>query len=761
MEKKENKIEEKKSKSKKKEVAVKEAKKVSAKKLPPMFKKAYSSKKLEKKVLSKLYIEQDKALVQKLFVPAKDSKGRDVVKVDLSQDLLATEVFRCKELAKQIKMNKGGIKVVPLLAVIILCVAIGVVVSLFKNVIVRNAVTSSMEGIFGAKTDLEKVNVEIFKADLRLGGLAQANKENPMKNLFEIESIKLDFNLTELLKGKFHAENLVVTGVALDTDRKTSGELPVKEKKNKEQKQIDFRQTKLAQGAEKALQEMFENYNPEKLLSNLQNELKSPEVAISIGEEVTKMTAKYQSLPKELETSVTTFSSSVNSVVTTDWTKINDATKLKTTLETINKALSEGENLKKKLNDSSKGLQADVESVKGYSTELSQAIKSDTALVESKVAEMKKLFSIDGLKGVMNDAIQSVMYSVCGQYYPYVEKALGFAENVKSKVPEKSASEEKPKKEKKAKTKITTGKRAEGRNVYYKKDRVPKFLIENAVASGYEYGKEQVESNLLFKGTGSQISSDQNVRGEPTKIDAVFKINGNNNNANLVIDSRKDSSEPLILANYSGNGFPINADAKVFNFNSQSGIAAKLVVTGDGGFTVGGTIDMAISEMKGMDFEPARVCTLYKNALGGIKKLTIGFTIGMDDEKNVVVKIENPEKLANQLVTPIANALTGEITSLASDAKKNVTRMLDEKTGGAASSISSFLQIEGDVNNQKKALDNLNAKLEAKKKEISNQITNSAKSATVNALKDMANSDTSASSAATNAASNFLKGLKK
>ena len=664
---------------------------VSAKKLPKLFKKEYTDEQFEKKILNKIYIEDDKKLVQKLFESQKNEKDVAVLKVNLDKELDAAQVARCNQISKQIAAQKGGIKFVPLLAVVIAVVAVGVTVTLFKNVIVSNVIKGSMQGIFGAKTDIQKVNVEIFKANLDITGLAQANKDSPMKNLFEVEKIKLDFNLTELLRGKFHAENLEISGVALDTDRTKSGELPVKQKKTKQEKKINQEQNKLAEAAKEQLAAMFENYNPEKLLENLHDELKSPELAKTISEEVSKKVTKYQALPQELSKSVNDFSKSVDSVLKTDWSKVSDIAKLKTALENINKAITEGNTLKTKLESSTTGIKTDGELVKKYSAELTSAIKADKSLVDSKVNEMKQLFSVDGLKSVMNNALQSMMYSVCGKYYPYLEKGMDFALNVKSsgdnKTPEQKQAEAEKKAQKKQKEaekkakqaqKAKSRERSKGRMVYYKKDRVPKLLIEKAVASGYEYGTD----NLLFYATGSEISSDQNVRGEPSKIDAMFKILGKQNNADITIDARKDSSEPLILANYKGVGFPIEADAQVFNLKSTSGITAKMTVTDNGGFTVGGTMDMALTEMNGMSFEPERVSVLYNKALSEIKNLTVGFTIGLDDNQNIVVSLDNLDKLTSQIVTPVTKVLTGEINNIATEARQNVTKVLDEKTGG-------------------------------------------------------------------------------
>lgn len=703
---------------------------VSAKKLPSMFKKQYTEQNFEKKILKKLYIEQDKDLLKGLFILTKDKKGRDVLSVDLTKSLPKSQLAKLKNLSKQITQQKSGIKIVPLVAVVVLVAAIGICVTLFKNVIVASAIKSSMQGIFGAKTDIARVDFQIFNAKLQVLGLAQANKDEPMKNLFQIDDINVDFNLTDLLRGKFHAENLVVAGVALDTERTTSGALPIKQKKTKAEKKSESKisetRKKLMDGAAQQLSEMFENYNPEKFLENVQNELKSPTVAIEISNDVQKKVEKWKNTPTELQTSVTKFSTSVDSLVKTDWANVNDPVKLKAALENLNTSVAEGKKIKESLEATTNSLKTDINAVSNYQTQLTNAIKTDTSLVDSKISEMKKTFSPSGLKQIMNNAVQSILYEICGKYYPYISKGLDAAMNLKNNSSKNSSLDSTSSKKSKEKTskkqKKSSIHRMEGRTVYYKKDTVPKLLIENAVASGYEYGTQ----NLLFKGVASEISSDQNMTGKPTSISADFKVLGRQNNAGIIIDARKESSS-LINASYNGKGYPVNADAKVFSLESNGDIFAKMTASDSGSFTISGLLDMKVNNMIGMEFEPARVSSLYRKALSNVKKLSVGFKIGLDSDGNLEVSLTEPEKLASQLVNPITQALSSEINTIAADAKKNITTLLSEKTGIAREQLSQFGDIQKSINAQKSKVDSLNSQLEAKKKEITAQITNAGK----------------------------------
>ena len=710
-------------KSKKPAKSKKPEKTVSAKKLPGIFKKTYKEKAYSKNLLKKFYIEADKKFVEKLYSPSQDKKGRNIMVCNKSAEITKADLKRYKLIAKQIKMQKGGIKLVPLIAVAVLVAVLSAGVSLFKNIIIEKAITSAMQGIFGAKTDIAKVDFQFFNASLEINGLEQANKDSPMKNLFQIDSIKTSFNLTDLLRGKFHAENLSVEGVAIDTERKKSGELPIKPAKTKEEKQtesaLSAKKQELSEEASAKLKEMFDSYNPEKMLENLQNELKSPAVASQISTDVQQKVEKWSSLPAELQEKVNAFSKNVNDIANTDFSKINDVAKLKSTLEKINSTAKSGEELKKLIEKSNSDLFSDSKAIADYSNKIQTAIKSDYALVDSKISEMKSVLSPAGLNEIMTNAVQSVLYQMCGKYYPYVSKGLNAALSA-----QKSSSEKETEKsaEKTEKTVMT---RHPGRTVFFKQDTVPTLFIENVTASGYEYKTD----NLLFKGNAKNIANNQNMTGKPTDISADFKIAGNPNNASVKIDARTNTNSPLVTASYTGSGIPVNADAQVFAFTSKSTIKAKMTADTNGKVSLNGVLDMNISEMTGMQFDVEKISELYNSALSNIRRLTIDFSIVINEDKTMSLSLNNLDALANQLTTPVVKTLTAELNSIAADARSSAAKLLSEKTGVATEKIEQFTNIKNSVNSSKESVNNLQKKLEQKKKQINDQITNSTKAA--------------------------------
>ena len=735
------------SKKKKLSKQKKEPKSISAKKLPKIYKKKYSQKSFKKKILKKIYVQSDKTLVQNLFEESKDKKDNPIFVVPLDKMIATKDFKRLKLIAKQIKKQKGGIKFIPLVACLVFVSVLVLAITVFKNPLIEKLLVSGLQGVFKAKTDIEKVDFKILGASLEIEGIQQANKDEPMKNIFEIENIKVDYNLTELLKGKFYAQDLTVSGVAIGTDRTESGELPFIPKTPEElqaEKEMEAKKAALKESAKNRLKEMFSAYDPDNFIGNIEEELQSSEVSKQVTEDIQSKIDKWENTPDELEKSINNFSESINKVVNTNWNSISNLKDLKTALDTTKKAIQEGKNITKTFESSTKDLLVDVNDVSGYVSLIEDTVKSDIALVDSKINNIKYLFSVEGFSQIMNDGVQSMLYDIFGKYYTYFQKIKDVSsslvakkdeltESVKEIVPnqitetaakvEKITSKEiKPKKE-----------RLKGRDVYYKKDTIPTFLIENVHASGYEKGTE----NLLFEAKVKELCFDHNVREKPTELSAFFKINEHQNNAALIIDSRETSSKPLIYGDYFGTGFPIASDAEVFKIDTLSNIDADISMNKNGGLGIGGILDMDVSNIVAMDLENEKVNELYQKALSRVKELSLGFSIDLGLNGVFDIKLKNPEKLVTQLSEPVASVFGEEIESITQQAKDKASEYISKNSDSVTQKLEEFNKIKDLVQGKKSALDSLNEKLENKKAELTKRIEELTKQATSDALKSL------------------------
>lgn len=698
-----------------KEKKVKEEKKLPASKLPKIFKKSYTEKKLEK-LLNKIYVPPQREEIKDLFVSNPDKPGEYYI--PLNQEFPKSKLEKYQRIGKDVASQKFSIKIVPLVATIAICAAIVIVVGIFKNPIAKKALVSVMQNTFGAKTEVNYVNVEIFGAKVEVDGLKQGYADDPMKNLFELDKVIIDFNLTELLRGKFDLQNIAVEGVDVMTARETSAELPKKvkvksEKKNSFQLALDNKVEVAKTAASDELTKLFEQYNPENILKNLESQLSSPAVAeevYSLGDELVN---KWKDKPVEITNRVEKFSKDAEEITKTDWSKITDPVKIADATKKITSLLSESKSL---INDS-KALVSDVKGdaaqIKTASEKIKTAIKHDTDFVNTELNKIKSFTIKDGVN-LISGPIDTIMYKTIGKYYPYLKQGINLALQSKNSSSEKKEKAEKP---------DPARKRLAGRYVWYKQDRVPKFLIENLSCSG-----------VNWNGSATNISSDMDKRGEPAIANAKMNISGQNHSGVITVDTRTVTDNPLVNAIYSGDNYPIEFSGDQFGLKSKSVINGRMNVKDDGSFTIGGDLLLKSLQFETPKFEPEFAYNLYAKSLSYLKEMKVGIDMTFTDEENFDLKITTDAD--KQFADVLKKLFNDEINSVKNQAKSEITKLLNEKTGGATSKLNEFIDIENGINASSLKMDKLNSQLEAKKKELLAKGTDEAKSKATEAIGD-------------------------
>ena len=580
-----------------------------------------------------------------------------------------------------------------------------------------------MQSAFGAKTELSSVNVEFLGASITIKNLQQANKNSPMKNLFQADKIEIKFNLTQALRGKFDAENIELSGFAVNTERKTTGELPKKEKKQKEQKQksensFDFAEKKneALNAAKNSIQEVFAEYNPQNIINELEGNLKSPETAKQVQAEAEALVSKWKNKPEELESQVKDLDQSVRSVLDTNWGNIDDVAKLKLAIENVTSAMEKSKSLTKNIQSIANDVKSDSKKINALSSQVKDAIASDNALVNKQLSKITSFKISDGKK-ILGNTLDSVFYSMAGDYYPYIKQAADYALQAKAS----SSKSEKPKKEKKEKKQTIA--RAKGTDVYWKQDRIPKFLIEKISFSGL---------NLDAKGT--DITNDMDKRGSPALLNGSYSTKKQTHKANVIVDTRTETKNPLVSADYSGDNFPIKFSTPYLGLNSSTDVTAKGTMGDDGSITLKAKFNLENISFSSESFEPKFAYNLYKTALSNIKDLDMEATAIFNGEKKFSISVDSD--LDKKFIKALKKTADAEISNLVSEAKKEIAAMLNEKTGGVTEKISEFVNIENGINRQSVNMDKLNSLLEKKKAELQKQIEDKTKAAAEKALKD-------------------------
>lgn len=719
-----------------------------ARKLPGLFKKSYAPAKFESRILSRLYIQKDRDDVEKLFKSGSDPKHPDRLAVPAESTFTKAQLARFKAMAKDIKANgKFRFALAPFAAVGIFLAALVIVISIFKNPLAKRGLIAACEGVFGARTEIESVDLRFLDATLTVRSLKVGNKNSVYRNLFEADKIELSFNLTQLLRGKFVCRNIECSGMNFDTERQTSCELPVKVKAESEEsafaKELKARSAKALEDLKAQAFDLAGGSDADSIVNNFTSRLKTPVLAGQAKEKASAMTRKWQSKPGELKAQVDSFSESVKALQNLSVNSLgSDPVKIKDALEKIRKASEEGKSIKQSLETVKNDLNVDFNEINGLSSQLASAVAADKKLVSDRIGDIASVAG--NPSALISGAVTTVGYDMLGSYYPYVEQIMNYALEAKRTASVQNKAEKNPPEERTSKRE-----RMEGVTFWYASD-YPGFLIERIHASGPS-----------FEGTVTELSSNQDVRNIPARAEVKFTSGKISHSGNITIDARSSSNADLVTASYTGSGFSADIDGS--RISSAAGIpsikgnaSVTAVLTGDAeGFTVSGKASVNPAELTSDGFENEMLSRYYITALSAIKDVSLGFKAGYKSSEGMSLDI------SGNLEQQFTRAFKAAVSAAADDVKKEAVRRLNEKINGAdsetAEKIKEFTGIKGNIDAQNASLESIQKSLEAKTKELEDKLKAQAGEKASKAAEDALKKAGVDSSAAGSAASKLKK----
>ncbi|MCQ2576146.1 MAG: TIGR03545 family protein [Treponema sp.] len=735
-------------------------------KIPGLFKKQYSEKNLEKKIYKCIYIPADKKFLQGLVQEQKitDKKGVEKTVYSIPKDTLLTkkDAKKLKLLAKEIKKQKSRIRWAPLIAVAVSLVLLVGGVTLTKNMIIRKIIVNTCESIFEAKCDIGYVNLSFLDASFKVKKLEVANKNEPMKNLFQVDYISVDFNLLQLLRSRFVADELAVEGVETNTDRKTSGDISAKlqaklEKKKAKQakraakaaedsafmKLINSKKDAAISTVSNAVTDLFNEYNPETVLKNCVADLQTPEVAKNTQTEVQALTQKYKEKPAEVEAKIKEVQAIAEKAAAINFNNMTPA-EIKDAIETITSAYNQTAGLKTYIEGVVSEMKTDVNSVSTMSKNLQNAINHDKNVAGDAINKYTSLSLNDGINFI-SSTFDSVCYSILGKYYPYVVKGVNYLAN------NKNNNKDKKDKVKPVKVKSTVTNRASGRNVYWKNDSAPKFWIKRIAASG-----------SAFSAVATDITSNMDATGKPALANITLKLFNIDHKIELTVDTRSNSTAALVNAYYQCAGLPVAFSAE--NFNNAVGLPSisaasvmdfRFKIWENLDFTLAGTADLKNLKFEVAPFEPAYVSSIYSNTLSNIKSVYLGINGGYKEASGIDLGLKTDAD--KQLLAALKIEMTAQLTAIKAQAEQEIMAKLNELTGGVTADLKSFDDIKVKIDEYANYADNLSKQLEQKKKDAENQIKNAANKAVDDAKKNVTDATNKAIDDAKKNAADTLK----
>ncbi len=115
---------------------------------------------------------------------------------------------------------------VPKLIILGVIVAAAIVFNLaFKNALLTRALVAGLEGVFGARAEVAGLDFRVLGGSIAIDAIAVADRDRPMRNLFELGPTELSIDVFRLIEGNVIIRNLECRDVRWDTPRASSGAL--------------------------------------------------------------------------------------------------------------------------------------------------------------------------------------------------------------------------------------------------------------------------------------------------------------------------------------------------------------------------------------------------------------------------------------------------------------------------------------------------------------------------------------------------------
>ena len=740
------------------------------KKLPKIMRKKYSQKKFERKILKRIYIPRDQEFIQSYFMPVSGSK-KPCVAIPDDRIFTKQELVRLKALSKEIRKQKARVKFIPLIAVVGVLVVMVSAVLVFKDPLIKKGLQSVMQSIFGAKVDIAYLHLGILDSNFTIKGLAVTNRNDTMKNLFEIGGLTVDFDLLELLKKRFVSDEMSVTDVRVNTDRETDGALPPDYAQTSRLEQVKTKVTEFTLAKTEVLKnsvtEIFAQYDPETLINNFYAQLSTPELVKEIEAQMNVLIASWQTAPDELTASVNKLIADGQSVANFNWNSIqSDPTQIRNALASIKSATDSANSLYKETEQTMNMLQRDVKQVQTLSNNAQKAVTADFNLISKEVNKMTS-FSIkeDGMK-ILSSSFEKILADLFGKYYPIFQEAMVYVQDLSAKAAAKKATA--PEKVEEVKEEKPVIQRYEGRTIEYRKDNIPSFLVKKMHGSG-------ADGSFSLSLDVNDISSDMTKWGKPASISGVVGHGKMSDSFYGALDLRDNRPGDLVELNYTGAGYTVDMtvpeEEAIPGVPTGKGIGsfnARITANETGKFSVGGSVTLDPVSFSTTAFEPAFAYDLYSRALAMFTSVKVGVTLAYSNASGLALAIDSDiDRRFMQILTQLFNE---ELAKVKEQVTAKAQTLLDENTAKVKEKFGDFEDLKARMDEQKARLDaykkelekkyregeeRLNAAVNAAKDKATQAAQDAVKGATDSAKESVKNATDSAKDAATNA----LKGL--
>lgn len=639
-------------------------------KLPAPFQPQLQEPDFERKILKRIHVQSEADFARALY--RQDGTGGLVWAAEL--DKKGTK--RLKTLAKDIQRNRGFVSWGKFAILGTLVVLILVFYLIFKNMLLTGWLEEALEGAFGAKAEVAGLDFDPIGGRFAWNAVQVADKDHPLKNLFQLGRTELKVDTWQLVNGKVLIENLQCSDARFGTDRKTSGALaktarqaPAPASAGSSVNLDGFVDLNKLDAAS-LVNDQWKNLETAKLIDQLKAQLGDPQNLFA--QQRSEIQSKTQSLAQAAGDRILKNLQSVRSP-----SDIQDALKKSTDFQgEIDAARKQGQDSQNQIQNEYKNYQAQVAG-------LQSSAQRDLRTLKNMAANPLALGG---------DVVKKILAQILG---PKTQELLGWADKAKraaASLQNTGAKQDKPR--------LTAG-----RVVSFPVPQKPAFWIKNTTASVWFDPQHQAS----LQATG--ITSDSDMIGEPIRMKLIYSETNFQVQAEGLIDTRRNAQQTLeVTAQVTGYPFTLSGGMEALGIQSLSG------AFGGTGTLVQNAQDVttlqaqgAVSGLSVKTLDDGLMARISKTALSAAKNQVTGSLRGQwggsDDSISVTTNLDSVYAQA------LRSEAEQQAKSLQAGIQNEINKKIDEALGGKATA-DQWRKLVADNASDVKSLDDLKAKVD-------------------------------------------------
>ncbi|MDR2049305.1 MAG: hypothetical protein LBP69_07600 [Treponema sp.] len=707
-----------------------------SKKVPGMFRKPYSEKRFNKKLLK--FIEQpgDREFLVSVFdlrdgvYTLKEDLAKPLAKEASDEEKKARgrTVKRLAILAKAIKTNRQGVvKLLPLTAFAVLVTALVIYVGFLIDPVLEGLLEKGLENVFEARCDVNNFHLGLIRFRIGIGSVTVANRDEPMKNLFETGRLEIRLRPQAVLRGKVYIEELRADSLRFGTPRTVSGAIPEYAAK------IAARREKPPAPPVVDLS----NFDAMGLLNREYDKLASPKAFESAVSAYDEAKVRWENQYTRANEQVAGLRTAIQPILNINIGAIRSVEEVTKIVSDINTLVASVEGARNEVQAIVDGVQKDISTAQNLERTAREALQGDIDHLKSYL----DLGSGNALKA-LEPSIREILSDEIEQYIAYGQRALEALEKIKALQARIPKSE--PKKPKEPVFR--------GRDVAFPTQAYPAFYL-GEMASDFTLGGWNWGFDLL------SVSSDPDLTGRPTELKLSLAEEGSYGRMARFDGSAdfRTNARQYFSAAVTGDNFPLDlrgdlSAVGIGGFSGAVGFSANLSGGRGGAAAGGGGVD--IKEPRLIDPE-GTIAEVISEVLADRNSVNLAVQFehipGGDDNFSVTTNIG--DLITAALRRAVERYLRQAEAAIEKAIREKLSAYLDERWVSREDLDSIFAALKGDA----AAVDKLKSSLEEKKNEAERKIRGAAEEA-INKVEEEARRQ--AEEAANKALQNIIPGGK-